>query len=871
MSYKNTLAFLAALTIMSATGVATAYAEADETETEEAAVQAVSVEEIEEQTVGTAAVEAVKPDKVSMKSGFGYTESSVTIRWNRVNGADGYEIDRYSSTDNEWERVGTVSDGSVTSFTDEGLASGESCTYAVRAFSQSESGVIYGEWSDSFSAFSKCAKAEIDPSYTAKSNSIAFNWNSVNGADGYKIYRYNTKTGGWDRIGVVVGETSYTDKNLQADTVYRYKVQAYRVYNGANCHGDMSEQLDASTAPSAVSINSGFGYTTSTVTIRWNRVSGADGYEVYRYNNYTKKWFLLKKTDNADTLSYTDSGLTAGSGYRYIVRAYSEYNGVTSYGYFGNELNAFAKCATVKMNSSYQAKSDRITFSWNSVNGADGYKVYRYNSGTGKWDRIATVSSGVTSYTDKGHSGNSKHTYAVQAYKNYNSAQCHGDMSSPLYVQCAPSAVTINKSFSYTTNSVTFRWGKVNGADGYEVYKYNTSTGKWDKLSTINNASTTSYTDSGLTAGNSYRYIVRAFANRSGGTVYGYFGDELNAFAKCSAVTMKSDSSSTYNSVTVNWNKVNGASGYKIYRYNDSTSKWTLVGTVSGGDTTSYCNTRLKANTTYQYKVQAYRDYNGAQCHGDMSGSISVKTQALPSYVYLGVTPIYQSGYEGGLPMPLGCEACSVATVLSRQYGISCSKNTIADYYIPRVRAGQGDPNYAFWNSPYDSSPYYGVYAPPVAQAVNWYLNDIGERSNFKIDLHTDYATSNNPNGYAFERSKLDLSGVNVTSGLTIEELEQELANGHSIIVWFTSSASNPYSQITYNIARGTKYSNSGSGSYSFTWYGRQHCAVLVGYDDSTSSFIMADVGWGATKYYSYSQFAKGYNALGRQSVIVYK
>ncbi len=373
---------------------------------------------------------------------------------------------------------------------------------------------------------------------------------------------------------------------------------------------------------------------TSSVTIRWGAVSGATGYRVERYNSSSQKWVYMKTV--TDT-SYTNTGLTAGTSYQYRVRALGSGSAT---GDWSDTFTAFAKCDKVTMNSTYTAKSNQITFSWNKVNGADGYKVYRYNSGTGKWDRIATVASGVTSRTDKGHNPNSKHTYAVQAYKNYNGAQCHGEMSNPLYTVCAPAQVTIGSGFGYTTSSVTVRWSKVTGATGYEIYRYNTSTSKWDLVGTVNSGSTTSFTNTGLTAGNSYRYIVRAFSKQSDGNVcYGYFSSELNAFAICSKPTISS-SSTARTGVRINWTKVNGADGYKVYRYKSEEGKWVMLADVSA-NTTSYLNSNLRSGTPYHYKVQAYKKYNGSPCHSALSDQYDIATN--PENITLSVSKTTQN------------------------------------------------------------------------------------------------------------------------------------------------------------------------------------------------------------------------------------
>lgn len=69
--------------------------------------------------------------------------------------------------------------------------------------------------------------------------------------------------------------------------------------------------------------------------------------------------------------------------------------------------------------------------------------------------------------------------------------------------------------------------------------------------------------------------------------------------------------SNTNSSLKLTWSKVKGADGYKIYRYNYSTKKWQGVKNVSSGETLSWTDSGLNANTVYKYRIKPYRVING--------------------------------------------------------------------------------------------------------------------------------------------------------------------------------------------------------------------------------------------------------------------
>ena len=64
---------------------------------------------------------------------------------------------------------------------------------------------------------------------------------------------------------------------------------------------------------------------------------------------------------------------------------------------------------------------------------------------------------------------------------------------------------------------------------------------------------------------------------------------------------IKSATKSGTSAVKVSWSKVQGASGYEVYRSTGKT--WTKVGTTKS---TSFTDKKVKKGTTYNYKVRAY-------------------------------------------------------------------------------------------------------------------------------------------------------------------------------------------------------------------------------------------------------------------------
>ena len=59
--------------------------------------------------------------------------------------------------------------------------------------------------------------------------------------------------------------------------------------------------------------------------------------------------------------------------------------------------------------------------------------------------------------------------------------------------------------------------------------------------------------------------------------------------------------------ITISWEKVKGASGYRVYRKQDGSSKYKMVSEISGKKNVTYKDTDVKPNTRYSYKVKAFK------------------------------------------------------------------------------------------------------------------------------------------------------------------------------------------------------------------------------------------------------------------------
>ena len=184
----------------------------------------------------------------------------------------------------------------------------------------------------------------------------------------------------------------------------------------------------------------------------------------------------------------------------------------------------------------------------------------------------------------------------------------------------------ITKTQTWGYNAAKVSWDKVYGADGYRIYRAASKNGTYQYVTQISNGSTTSYVNTGLTTGKTYYYKVRAYRTVNGSKVFGTMAEAKSVKpVPRTAVISKVTAGSKQAKVT--WNKVNGASGYRLYYKTSQDGSWKYVTQIGQGSTTSYTQKGLKKGQTVYYKMRAYRTVGKEKIFGAYSAQKSVKVK----------------------------------------------------------------------------------------------------------------------------------------------------------------------------------------------------------------------------------------------------
>ena len=351
---------------------------------------------------------------------------------------------------------------------------------------------------------------------TKTATSVTLNWNAVPGADGYRVYRKTSS--GWLTLGHTTRLT-YTENSLKANTKYTYAVKAYVLDGATKVFAPKYKTLDVTTSKATLGTTSKITATktTSSVTLKWNKVTGATGYRVYQKT--ASGWKTLANTTK---LTYTVKSLKAGTKYTFAIRAYVTKSGKMTLAPKYKTIDvtttsSSAKPAQVK-NLKATPTATTVKLTWSKVSGVKGYYVFSYNSKTKKYTSLGKTTG--TTYTVKNCKANTAYQYAVQAYKVSGGKNVFGKVSSVVKVTTLLATPTVK--ISSTKGKANLIWNDIAGESGYAIYMATSKNGTYAHLANYK-ANSTQATKSKLTSGKTYYFKIRAYKTVNGAKVYSAF------------------------------------------------------------------------------------------------------------------------------------------------------------------------------------------------------------------------------------------------------------------------------------------------------------------------------------------------------------
>ena len=557
-------------------------------------------------------VDMLKVDPLTNVKRTGRTSESLTFGWNVSDNADGYVVEQFIGE--KWETIDDLA-YDVTGYTANELEPSTVYQFRFAAYLMVDGKPVYSEYSRIFSERTAPTKPVSVKLTKRTDKSVTLGWNKNNTADGYVVQVY--KNGKWTTAvkNTGINKTTAEVNGLNPGAEYKLRVMCFK--DGTEVIYGVPAEITVSTLPSVVAGFKTKSKSYNSITLQWNKNTSATGYELQKWNG--KKWVALIKITKNSTTTYTVKSLKASTTYKYRIRAYKTIGKATQYSGY-KELSVNTNPSNM---SGFKAKSksyNSITLQWNKNTSATGYELQKWNGK--KWVALTKITkNSTTTYTVKSLKASATYKYRIRAYKTIGKATQYSGYKE-LSVNTNPSNMSGFKAKSKSYNSITLQWNKNTSATGYELQKWNGK--KWVALTKITKNSTTTYTVKSLKASSTYKYRIRAYKTIGKATQYSGY-KELSVNTNPSNMSGFKAKRIAKTSVTLQWKKNTSATGYEIQKWNGK--KWVSAAKVTKNSTVTSTVKNLKKNTSYKFRIRAYKTIGKATQYSSWSGTLTVRTK----------------------------------------------------------------------------------------------------------------------------------------------------------------------------------------------------------------------------------------------------
>ena len=358
----------------------------------------------------------------------------------------------------------------------------------------------------------------------------------------------------------------------------------------------------------------------SQIRLTWqDNSTNETGFAIERSASSTGPWSSIYLAP-ANTTSYIDTGLTAGTVYYYHIYAFN-LSGSSDFSSPSPATTAAAPTAPPTAPTGLVAtavSAAQVNLAWTDTsNNEEGFDIERKTGAGGTYANIAVINAPNTvTYTDTSNlSPSTIYYYRVKATNsigfNYST---DASVTTPEPAQTEPNAPSNLVAIAVSSIQIDLSWqDNSDNEDGFRIQRKMGAGGSYSTIATLG-TNTTSYHDSGLNPSTVYYYRVQAY--NSYGSGYSVWSAEANTSTSAPAISapiMPSNLTATaVSSTQINlaWqdNSTN-EDGFKIYQSSTgAVGSYYHLATVAANTTAYSVQQALSANTTYYFQVTSYNN-----------------------------------------------------------------------------------------------------------------------------------------------------------------------------------------------------------------------------------------------------------------------
>ncbi|HEX8522656.1 MAG TPA: hypothetical protein VF669_10400 [Tepidisphaeraceae bacterium] len=387
----------------------------------------------------------------------------------------------------------------------------------------------------------------------------------------------------------------------------------------------------APAAPGASSVSS----TASSITLDWpnNAESDFQFYDIYRADVSGGPYTRINASPLTSSV-YTDSTVAPNQVYYYVVRATDTAGNIS-----GNSAQTSASAGqpvsaapgSISLDSSTDSgiQGDTLTNFDNSstakapafvVSGTiPGATVTLYRGSQAIGSKLATGTSTVV--TGDGASGipeGASTITATQTESGKSESASNAGVSITIDTTAPASPATGTLALTGTTVSLDWPDNVENDLRWYQVYRGTESAATGgDYTHQVGFFTTTALTDSSLTPGTHYYYVIRAFDNAGNASA---FSAEIDAPTVPTDLSNFTAAANTGRNVNLSWALGSGNRDGVIVERRQGAGAWSIVASLAS-TATAYADSGLNPNTTYTYRARAFTGSSGSSNTADTTAT----------------------------------------------------------------------------------------------------------------------------------------------------------------------------------------------------------------------------------------------------------
>lgn len=461
-------------------------------------------------------VATTPPDAASALTALVLSQTEITLNWVLPSQTiTGVKIERSLSNAGPFSLVANLS-LSTSTYIDTGLTASTSYFYRISVNNLVGSSGYSNVASAKTSGYPPSAPTLLI-AVASSQTQINLTW-ADNSSDetGFKIERSTSATGAYSVVATLAeNSTNYSDTGLTASITYYYRVYSYIGTDNSSFSqvANATTQAPPSNPPTAASALVSTAVSSAQINLSWtDNSSDESGFKIERALSAGGAYTLIA-TLAPNTVSYSDTGLTASTTYYYRVYAYNMVGDSAATAVANATTQAVATTAPAAANALATSviSSSQINLTWtdNSSN-ESGFKIERSLSNAGPFTEIASVVANITTYSNTSLSSLTTYYYRIYAYNTAGNS-AYSNTANATTLGLAPSAASNLVAVANSSSQINLTWmDNSSNETGFKIERSTSSSGPFAVIATTA-TNAVSYTDSTAATATTYYYRIYAF------------------------------------------------------------------------------------------------------------------------------------------------------------------------------------------------------------------------------------------------------------------------------------------------------------------------------------------------------------------------